>query len=265
MIDIRSHLLDGTDGGPASFEESLRLCSASALDGVREVVATPLWEAGIEDPPLPMELLDRKVHRLMKQVGAGPVIKVGFVFEFSPALPRLVQRFGRRLALGGKNHLLVSLPKTSVPTEVGEVWDAVTREGFSVVIASAESSPALRRQPELLDLWWRSGVKFQFNAASVVGVYGRDVQKFTFNCLQRFEGTAAVASNSQGKWSDTFLRARAELVKHFGLRRAMKFVSGTPSEMLGGLEFVKPDPSKKDGRSLGGLLRSIQPIRSILN
>ncbi|HEX8190678.1 MAG TPA: CpsB/CapC family capsule biosynthesis tyrosine phosphatase, partial [Pyrinomonadaceae bacterium] len=176
MIDIRAHIINGLGCGPARFSESLEMCRAAVAGGVREVVATPLWRAGQKQPPLPLAEFERKVSELTEQLGGALEIKTGFVFEFSTHLPGLVDLYGAGLALGGRDHLLISLPKTSVPAEAAGVWDGLARRGFSVVISSLECSLAFRRNLAVLDEWGAAGVKVQIDAAGVAGGYGREVQ-----------------------------------------------------------------------------------------
>lgn len=264
MIDIRSHILDGTACGPATFAESVEMCRAAAHDGVRKLVATPFWETGCEEPPLPFAEIDRKIANLSKEVGGAVVIKTGFVLEFGANLPGLLDRYRERLALGGKHHLLISLPKTHMPANASEVWLALAGRGFSVVISGPECSPVLRRNPAALSDWSRVGVKLQLDAASVAGAYGREVQKFALDCLRRYEGRVAVASNACGGRDTTLSQARGELAECVGARGAHKVVNCTPLAMLGETDPHEAGKSKSGGHKLARLFRSLQPVRAIL-
>ncbi len=266
MIDIRSHILDGSDCGPARFSESLEMCRSAINNGIRIVVATPFWKAGQEGPPLSFAGIDNKILRLIKETSGTLDIKSGFVFEFSTDLPRLVDLYGAKLALGSRDHLLVSLPKTSMPAEADAVWEGLAERRFSVVLTSLECSLALRRNPEALDHWVSLGVKLQVEAASLAGAYGREVQKFAMDCLHRFEGSAVVASTSRSVMSaGALMSAYRLLVNRFGERRALRFVRGTPSAILGEAEARTLQKPEARGSSFVGLLRSLQSIRTLLS
>src|SRR5688572_23198151 len=109
MIDLRSHILDGTPCGPASFAESLEMCRTAVEDGVKIIVATPRWEVGDTEPPLPFEECRRKLNCLEMEMQGALSFKLGFGLQFSLELPRLVERHGSMLTLAGKRHLLISL------------------------------------------------------------------------------------------------------------------------------------------------------------
>lgn len=262
MIDIRSHLLGWTGSGSPMFAESLEMYRAAACSGVRKIVATSLWGAGRREPP-PFNEMDARASSLAEAAGGAVSVSAGFVLEFSPRLPELSDLYGRKIALGGGRHLLVSLPKTSMPVGVEKVWDALSQRGFSVVLASPECSPVLRRNWAALEAWSFFGVKFQVDAASVTGAYGRGVQKFALDCLRRYEGSAVVASNACSANSPTLSQACDELTTRMGLRRAQLFVSGTPSAILG--EDNQPVRRRPWGRTLTDFVRSLHPVRAILN
>jgi len=235
MIDLCSHILDGTPCGPASFDDSLAMCRAAVADGVRMVVATPRWEADREQPPLPLDECRRKVARLGSEMGGMLSVKLGFVLQFGPDLPRLVALHGESLALAGRRHLLVSLPSIEIPADAEAVWLSLRRAGFSVVLAHPECNAKLRRDPDRLAQWVHEGVMLQVDAASVLGKHGREVQRFALNSLHKFQGRVAVASNmnwdADGRHS--LRAAREELSRKMGARRAKSLTAETPAAFLG--------------------------------
>jgi protein-tyrosine phosphatase len=203
MIDLRCHLLDGTGCGPADFAESVGMCRAAGGEGVRVLVATPRWPKGAQEPPLGFEECGRRLERLgLEARGESPQLLLGFVLQFGENLPALVERHGPRLALGGGRHLLVSLPALETPASAEGVWEELGRQGFAVVLARPECSPALRRDAARLDRWSESGVLMQLDASSVTGAYGREVQRFAWRCVERYgAGRVLLASNARAAGS----------------------------------------------------------------
>lgn len=264
MIDLRSHILDGTPCGPDSFAESLEMCRAAATDGVKIIVATPCWEAGSAEPPLSFEECRRKLERLKSEMSGALAFKLGFVLQFSPVLPRLVARYGSELTLAGKRHLLVSLPSVEIPVAVEEVWKSLGRSGYSVVLAHPECNTVLRRDSARLARWVLEGLKIQVDAASVLGTHGREVQRFALEFLRTYKGRAAVASNARsgGGQRHSLSNAREELSDRMGARQARDFTRETPADFIG-------DGTKRNNvrgassRSLTFMLRSFGPIKAL--
>lgn len=264
MIDLRCHILDGTPRVPDSFAESLEMCHAAIADGVRTIVATPRWEAGSTEPPLPFDECHRKLERLETETRSALSFKLGFAIQFSAQLLGLLERYGSRLALAGKRHLLVSLPSVEIPAEVEEAWRAIGRGGLSVVLAHPECNTALRRNPDRLSRWVSEGLTLQVDVASVLGTYGREVQRFAFECLRKYEGHAVVASNAC--WSagqrHSLSKAHRELSGKIGARQARGFMKETPAALIG--EGVRRNDVRGDSsRGLTAMLRSFGPIKAL--
>jgi protein-tyrosine phosphatase len=264
MIDLRSNILDGTDCGPQSFAESLEMCRVAVECGVRTVVATPRWKAGSLEPPLPFEEINQKIERLQRELGDTLSIKSGFVFESTHLLLNLINRYGRRLALGEKRHLLISLPSNHLPTDTDEIWAGLRQRGFLVILAHPECCPAIRRNPALLNQWASSGVMFQIDAASVAGVYGRHIRKFALECLRKYDGCAVIASNVRDIKVNPMKDARKEISARMGDLRATKFLSETPTAIIGEGFLSVVNGKAKDSGKVGLLLRSLRQIKTLV-
>jgi protein-tyrosine phosphatase len=240
------------------------MCRAALACGVRTLVATPRWKAGSFEPPLAFEEITRKLERLQQEFGDTLSLKSGFVLEFSHNLLELVDRYGSRLALGEKQHLLISLPSNHLPTEIDYIWAGLRERGFLIIIAHPECSPVIRRNSALFSCWASSGVKFQIDAASVAGAYGREVKKFALECLRKYEGSTLVASNVRDTKANPMKDARMEISARMGDMRATKFVSETPTAIIGD-GFLTVNRRAKDSSKMGALLRSLKQIKTIFS
>src|SRR5215813_7921495 len=168
MIDLNCHILDETICGPESFAESLEMCRLAVEEGVRTIVATPLWDAQGNEPPLPWSDCERKLERLRREMRGALSLKLGFTIRFRSDLAALVERYGSSLTIGGGRYVLVWLPSLRIPSETEEVWSDLYRLSFSVLVARPECSPDLRREPQRLDHWIANGAMLQIDAASII-------------------------------------------------------------------------------------------------
>jgi protein-tyrosine phosphatase len=243
MIDLRCHVLDGTACGPQNFAESLEMCRLAAEEGVRTLVATPLWSAKSAEPPLPLDDCQQKLEQLQQAMRGALMLRLGFVMRLGPQLPALVERYGNRLALGGGCYVLASLPALRVPEETEAVCKALAARGFGVVLSGPECNSELRRDPLRLSRWVADGVLLQLNAASITGAYGRDVRRFAEQCVREFASRVVVASSARNEYDRraSLRRAGEEIGKRFGHARARSLVSKTPSEIIGTTETARPN------------------------
>jgi len=138
------------------------------------------------------------------------------------------------LTLGGGRHILISLPPFDIPSEVETVWSELARRGLSVIITRPECNPSLRQQQGRLDDWVAGGAMVQIDAASVTGVHGRTVQRFSMRCVEQYENRVVLSSNARSARDSRHLlsRAREALGKKVGVRRARKVVYESPAEIL---------------------------------
>lgn len=243
MVDLRCHVIDGTGCGPRSFAESMEMCRASFEDGVRTIVATPYWDAGADEPPLPFSECKRKLEKLQHELRrefrhemSGALdFKLGFTMQFRADLPSLLQRYGSQMTLGGGEHVLVSLPSLHTPAEAEEVWDALIGRGYCPVVTRPECSFDLRRSPSRLAQWVARGVILQLDAPSITGAHGREVQRFAAQILEQYKDRIVVASGTRAHMirRASLGAARRELTKRFGAQRVRKLFNLTPGAIIG--------------------------------
>lgn len=233
MIDLSCHFLYGPACGPRSFAESLELCRTAIKQGVDTIVFTPRWNGGSDDPSLLTQCRQDMEH-LRNQLQQVVDLQIGFLLQFSAELAGLVDRYGENLALGGKRHLLVSMPANKVPMTADNIWRELWQRGFRVVISQPESRPALRRQPETLRAWVVNGIKLQISAASILGWHGREVRRFALEYLQQYKESVFIASNGHAGNGDAgaLKQAREEITRIFGDEYAGHCLRDLPAAIL---------------------------------
>ena len=241
------------------------MCRSAVTDGVKIIVATPRWDVGFTEPPLPFVEYHRKIERLETAMRGALNLKLGFALQFNSELPMLVERYGSILALGGKRHLLISLPSLEIPSDVEDVWKGLAQAGFSIVLAHPECNAVLRRNPSRLRQWVEEGLMLQVDAASVIGAHGREVRRFAIECLRMYEGRAVVASNARcvvGQKS-SLGSVREELNIKIGTRQARSFIVETPATLI--KDGIRHNNGRRAPlRGLPNLFRSISQIKELL-
>jgi protein-tyrosine phosphatase len=232
MIDLHCHLLDGTPDGAESFEASLAMCRQAAANDVRTIVATPRWAIHLSEPPLAFDECWQKFERLNEAMREAVMLRPGFLMEFRSDLPLLLDRYGSSLALNGGRYVFVALPSLHVPLDVEEVWSKVSERGFSILLARAECSPALRRDSVRLERWLKSGIMLQLDAASITGQHGHEIQQFALQCVKKYEGSVVLASSVGSARQTSLATARELLLKKNPSRRVTRLLYETPAMMI---------------------------------
>lgn len=163
MIDFHTHLLPKMDDGSKSVEESLKMLTELAKQGVNTVAATPHFSANAETVDHFVERRRKSFESLKDSLNNGmPKILLGAEVKFYQGISRLENL--RSLCLEGTNILLLEMP-TCKWTEyvIKEVIDISSTMGLYVVLAHVERF-IMFQSDEILERLLSSGIYFQVNA-----------------------------------------------------------------------------------------------------
>ena len=235
MIDIHCHPLPGTDDGPESWEQAEALVDAAFADGTRTIVATPhvLREPWLNED---REALLGLLAELNRRKNGRPRVLPGCELMWCSDLLDLAERAlggsGPAIFLGEGRHLLVEFGPV-YPRDAEGVVHELSLMGVTLVVAHPERTPAMMREPGLLEVLVERGAKAQVTAASLLGLLGRKTLAAAEVMWAR--GLVhAVASDAHGRLPrPAGLSAAREWVERQWGTEAVKslFVSG-PAEMI---------------------------------
>lgn len=180
MTDWHCHILPGVDDGFRSLEDSLEALSRYESLGVSEVWLTPHV---MEDVPSTTEALKNRFSELCDAY-KGP-LRLYLAAEYmmdSLFERRLRDRDLLPLGTGGK-HLLVETSYFNPPAGLVEILKSIKTAGYFPVLAHPERYMYMDMEDysALMD----SGVRLQLNLCSLVGMYGKEVQKKAFRLLRK--------------------------------------------------------------------------------
>lgn len=172
MTDYHSHLLPGVDDGVQTVEESLEILRLYEQLGIREVWFTPHI---MEDIPNTTAGLRSRFEQFQKSYTGN--IRLHLAAEYM-----LDNLFKERLAhrdllpIGEEgDHLLVETSYFNPPMDLYGMMEKIKSAGFIPVLAHPERYTYMGEK-EYCRLK-ESGVMFQSNLPSLVGIYGSEIQK----------------------------------------------------------------------------------------
>lgn len=184
MVDIHCHLLPLVDDGPSSVEQMLRLAEQAASEGVRRIIATPhLFHPQFETTEVDVQLTVAEVNVLLNQRNIPIVVSPGHEIRLTGDLIEEV-RTGVALPLAGSRYLLIEFPSTGIPSYARQVFAELISDGYIPVIAHPEKNKAIIQNPTLLFDLISNGAISQVTCASLIGKYGKDVQRFAVALLE---------------------------------------------------------------------------------
>ena len=249
MIDLHCHVLPGIDDGPATMEGSLALARAAARDGTRTLVATPHVSVRYANDAATIAALTAEVAAELHDFGIELEVRPGAEIAISK-LPEMEPGELAALGLGGGPYLLLEPPFTAVATGVSELVREVLRSGHRVVLAHPERCPGFHRDPRMLSDLVSEGVLTSVTASSLVGRFGKDVQRYGMAMVER-----GLAHNVTSDAHDHLRRPpsiESEL-RAAGLEAlAPWLVEEVPAAILAGEQIPPRPPLERAARSRGG-------------
>jgi protein-tyrosine phosphatase len=177
VIDLHCHLLPGIDDGPRTIEESVAIARAASRAGIDTIVATPHASHRYPNRPADIERLVSELDERLRAEGIAVQLRTGAEIAMTH-LAGIDPGEIDRMTLGAGGSVLLEPPFLAVVTGIDGIVARLQGEGRRVVLAHPERCPAFHRDPDLLRALVGDGALTSITAASLVGRFGKDVQRF---------------------------------------------------------------------------------------
>ncbi|MHA6250716.1 tyrosine-protein phosphatase [Oceanobacillus sp. CAU 1775] len=217
MIDIHSHILPGIDDGAKTQQDSLDMARAAFEEGITTIVATPhhrngqfdnegeavlkwveLLQAFFKDEGIPLKVLPGQETRIH-----GEMIEE---LEENIILP-----------INHSKYVFVELPTAHVPRYTSQMLFDIQVAGYIPIIVHPERNQELIEHPSRLYDFVKKGALTQVTAGSLVGNFGKSIQKFSQQLIEanltHFIASDAHNTSSRGFFMD---QAFEHIKKEYG-------------------------------------------------
>jgi protein-tyrosine phosphatase len=205
MIDIHSHLIPEFDDGPKSFDESLEMLKQAADQGIQQVFATSHFNEWI-----PSQIETEYFNKLteLREKSAARNIKVtihsGAEIFYHQYVENTVKK-SKVTTLGNwGQYVLIEFPMFQMPEGAEDVLFRLTAEKYIPVIAHPERYVAIIDRPRRIENFIKFGGILQLNGGSVLGHFGKEIQKIAFYLLDN-QWIHFIASDAHAPKSRTFI------------------------------------------------------------
>jgi protein-tyrosine phosphatase len=231
MIDIHAHLIPQFDDGPKNLNESLDLIKSAADQGISAVFATSHFNEYI-----PRELETEYFEKLgeLKSAVASQNLSISLYSGAEIFYHHYVSdtiRSSKVTTLGNwKQYVLIEFPMFQMPDGAEEVLFKLTAENYIPIVAHPERYIKILEKPKRLQNFIKFGGLLQVNGGSILGHFGKDVQKFAVQILEQ-QLVHFVASDAHSPQSRPFV-----------LKSVYKFLQDKlPEEYLKEVLFVNQE------------------------
>ena len=185
-VDFHSHLIPGVDDGVHHVEDTLTILKSFSELGYRKVITTP--HIYPEVYPNTEEDLSHRYQKVLSEIDLANIeieFELAAEYFLHGELLKKVQSKKRLLSFGESSFLLFETGFQQKPL----VWDEIIFElqvqGYRPVLAHPERYAYVSEDLDLVQKWRDQGLKMQLNISSVLGLYGKNVQKTARELIRR--------------------------------------------------------------------------------
>ena len=175
MIDTHCHLLPGLDDGPGSANDSVELARQLSAQGIRRVLCTPHYSSLFPTDHAAAAARLRALEPLIRTAGieleTSLAAEIGPAYAASAPLEALLERSIER------QYALIEVLPDSSPAALSTICHRLREHGLQAVLGHPERAHAVQRRPHVLDRLQADGALLQVVAPSLVGRWGRHVQR----------------------------------------------------------------------------------------
>ena len=248
MYDLHAHILPGVDDGAKTPQDTVDMARVAAENGTITILATPHRKDITENWSVAyIRQLVEDMNSKIADEGIDLTLVLGMENHLDVDLPDEVTN-GRALTMNGSRYILVEMPFFGRPNYVEDVMFRIQVQGLIPVLAHPERIEAFQRDPALLKVFVEGGMLSQVTGGSLLGYFGKHVQRFTRRLMQ--QGLVhIIASDTHfpgGPRSPQLPPGLEAAAKIVGTQRAQSMVVDTPKAVLEN-KPVQVDPPKDSG------------------
>lgn len=244
MVDIHCHILSGIDDGAKDLNESIALAKAAVQEGITTIIATPHHKNGRYENT--KQSILQKVMEL-NEVLVKEQIPLTILPGQEPRIyGEILQDYenGEILTLNNNQYLFIELPSGHVPRYTEKLLFDIQLQGITPVIVHPERNQELMERPDLLYRLVEKGALTQITAASVAGLFGKKIMKFTLQLIDA-NLTHFVSSDAHNveKRSFKMVEAFDVIEKKYGVESVYLFKEN--AELLAAGKNIYKEPPNK--------------------
>jgi len=235
FVDVHCHCLPNLDDGPESMEEAIALCRVLAADNVSTVVATPHQLGRFEDRTK-AEAIRRTVgalNRTLGERGIALAVLPGAEVRVDERIDGLLAR-GEILTLADAGrHILLELPWDAL-IDIEPLLVQFAFRGVHAILAHPERNGPLLERPQMLRRWAFSGVGLQITAGSLMGDWGRYVERAAWGLVAQGGRVCLATDAHDGSQSPGMTRAFEAVTARLGRDLAHLLCVENPARVIRG-------------------------------
>ena len=195
LCDVHTHILPGVDDGAPTMEYALQMLENALASDVEWLAVTPHWRVSAEDSDAMRARLRADFRQLQEAAAAMPIhLVIGAEVRVTDTLMTALPPNGMP-TLNDSRYLLTEFAPDTDGATFLPVLEQLMVAGYIPLVAHPERYAAVCRDPRIVQDWLDCGCHLQLTGGSVMGNYGKTVQR-TATTLLRNDLVACIASDA---------------------------------------------------------------------
>lgn len=177
MIDFHSHIVFDVDDGSETIEDSIKILKRAQAGGVKKIILTPHYM--IDYYEYPKEQIKERIKILQEECNKQEIDIELYQANEIYITNHMVELLKKNIAssINDTRYVLFELPMNNEPGNLLEVIYSLLEDGKVPIIAHPERYSYIQKDPNKLIELIENGVLFQTNYGSILGQYGKEIQK----------------------------------------------------------------------------------------
>ena len=197
ICDLHTHVLPGVDDGASNMEYALQMLSNAAASDVALLAVTPHCNRPYEMQNYLDDSLLERFAQLQQAAQDIPVrLVLGAEVLADAFLPQLLHQ-KKIPSINGSRYLLTEFPADADPDFFQDTLQSILAVGYIPLIAHPERYLSVCKMPQIVAPWLDMGCHLQLTGGSIMGEYGKTVQRTAAWLLQQ-DFVTCVASDATG-------------------------------------------------------------------
>ena len=240
MIDIHTHILPKIDDGAESLEEAYEMALMAVRSGVKALVATPHSNQRadfLDDELKRQEKAFVELKQLLLQEKVPLKLYRGMEIWSSVDMVEKI-KLGKLITLNHTPYVLIEFAFDEEPWWIEAIIEEIQEAGLIPILAHPERYFCVQDEPNLLHEWRMRGALTQMNKGSILGRFGRDVER-TAEVLLRNRLFSCIASDAHHAYIRTtdMKELYYYLQRHYSLKEQDRLLRKNPLSILQGMKI----------------------------
>lgn len=239
MIDIHTHILPEIDDGAESLEEAYEMAMMAVRSGVKALVATPHSNQRVDfldDELKRQEKAFVELEQILLQEKVPLKLYQGMEIWSSVDVVEKI-KLGKLITLNQTPYVLIEFAFDEEPWWIEAIIEELQGAGLVPILAHPERYYCVQDEPNLLQEWRMQGALVQMNKGSILGRFGREIER-TAEVLLRNHLFTCIASDAHHAYTRTtdMKELHYYLQRHYSLEEQDRLLRQNPLSILRGMK-----------------------------